>query len=67
MGVEHVASLRDALVDVAGASHLSLLVGAGASASAGLPGWGTLVTRLLLNTGVVPDEATARSCREPGR
>ena len=38
-----------------------MLLGAGASAAAGLPGWDTLAVRLLTRSGVAPDEQTAKS------
>lgn len=43
------------------ADRLGLLLGAGASAAAGLPGWDTLAVRLLTGSGVTPDEPTAKS------
>jgi hypothetical protein len=38
-----------------------VLLGAGASVAAGLPGWDRLAERLLTRSGVAPDEATAKS------
>ena len=38
-----------------------VVLGAGASAASGLPGWDTLVARLLVDSGTVPDEAVARA------
>lgn len=35
--------------------HTTLLLGAGASTTSGLPGWDELVVRLLVDSGVVPD------------
>jgi len=43
------------------ADRPGLLLGAGASAAAGLPGWDTLAMRLLTGSGVTPDEPTAKS------
>lgn len=40
--------------------HTTLLLGAGASTTSGLPGWNDLVTRLLTGSGAAPDEASAR-------
>lgn len=40
--------------------HATLLLGAGASTTSGLPGWNDLVTRLLTGSGAAPDEASAR-------
>jgi hypothetical protein len=59
VGVEHVDELRDVLVELGSADHVTLLVGAGASVSTGLPLWDDFVTTLLVNTGVAPDLATA--------
>jgi hypothetical protein len=48
------------LRQLAVADHLSVLLGAGASATSGLPDWDTLAARLLVKSGVIPDEDTAR-------
>ncbi|MDQ0726701.1 SIR2 family protein [Microbacterium sp. W4I20] len=39
--------------------HTTILLGAGASTTSGLPGWDELVTRLLVKSGAVPDTSTA--------
>lgn len=40
--------------------HTTILLGAGASTTSGLPGWDELVTRLLVKSGAVPDASSAR-------
>ncbi|GAA1584354.1 SIR2 family protein [Leucobacter aridicollis] len=45
-------------------SHLTFVIGAGASAPSGLPDWNTLTTRLAVRTGVVPSEHAARTLIE---
>lgn len=39
--------------------HVTFLLGAGASTTSGLPGWDQLVVRLLVESGTVPDDASA--------
>ncbi|SKC69129.1 SIR2 family protein [Okibacterium fritillariae] len=39
--------------------HVTLLLGAGASTTSGLPGWDELTVRLLMGSGIVPNEETA--------
>jgi hypothetical protein len=46
---------------LAHAAELSVVLGAGASVAAGLPDWDTLAVRLLVGSGTVQDEATARA------
>lgn len=41
-------------------SHLTILLGAGASTTSGLPDWDTFATRLLLESGSVTDPAIAK-------
>jgi hypothetical protein len=48
------------LRQLAVADHLSVLLGAGASATSGLPDWDTLAATLLVKSGVIPDENTAK-------
>lgn len=43
------------------AAELSVVLGAGASVAAGPPDWDTLAVRLLVGSGTVQDEATARA------
>jgi hypothetical protein len=50
--------LRRALDSVAASPHLSFLMGAGASSSAGLPGWTELLHRLLVARKLDPQVAT---------
>jgi hypothetical protein len=40
--------------------HTTLLLGAGASTTSGLPGWNELVTRLLVGSGVAPSGGSAQ-------
>ncbi|MGF0313815.1 SIR2 family protein [Rhodococcus sp. IEGM1428] len=40
-------------------SHVSVLLGAGASVAAGLPDWNTFAIELLVNSGAIKDRATA--------
>lgn len=47
------------LEDVADAEHLSVILGAGASVPAGLPGWNKLAADLLVTSGAMPDHDTA--------
>jgi hypothetical protein len=56
LGQDTIEELRPLAVD-----RLGVLLGAGASAATGLPGWDTLAERLLARSGVAPDEATAKS------
>lgn len=49
------------LEGVAGAQHLSVILGAGASVPANLPGWNELAVRLLMNSAAMPDRATAEA------
>lgn len=53
---ELMASFRDS----GGDRHVTLLLGAGASTSSGLPGWDELATRLLLKSGSVKSEGAAQ-------
>jgi hypothetical protein len=46
---------------VAVAGQVSVLLGAGASAAAGLPDWNSLATQLLQLSGTIDDEETARA------
>lgn len=46
---------------VADAAQVSVLLGAGASAAAGLPDWNSLATKLLQLSGTIDDEETARA------
>ncbi len=46
---------------LAEADHLGLLLGAGASVAAGLPGWDELALRLLNRAGAIGDADTARA------
>lgn len=50
-----------ALEGVAGAQHLSVILGAGASVPANLPNWNELAVRLLVNSNAMPDEDTAKA------
>lgn len=50
----------DALKAVAAQPVVNLLLGAGASAAAGLPGWDELAMRLLQRSGVIAEEEAAR-------
>ncbi len=52
--------LLDALRDSGREAHTTLFLGAGASTSSGLPDWDALVTRLLVSSNAVKDEAAAR-------
>ncbi len=56
LGEDTIDELRPLAAD-----RLGVLLGAGASAAAGLPGWDTLAKRLLTRSGVAPDESTAKS------
>ncbi|QRK07329.1 SIR2 family protein [Archangium violaceum] len=49
------------LLPVANAEQVSVLLGAGASAAAGLPDWNSLATQLLQLSGTIDDEETARA------
>ena len=49
------------LTPVAAASQVNVLLGAGASAAAGLPDWDSLATQLLQLSGTIADEQTARA------
>ena len=49
------------LEPLAAAAELSVVLGAGASVAAGLPDWDTLAVRLLVLSGTVEDEPTARA------
>ena len=49
------------LQGVAGEDHLSVILGAGASMSAGLPDWNTLAVELLVSSGAVTDRSTAEA------
>ncbi|MGN6612560.1 MAG: SIR2 family protein [Angustibacter sp.] len=57
--LEKGAELRACLERVAGQSHLSYLLGAGASVAAGLPTWTGLLTQLLTSRGLSEPAATA--------
>lgn len=54
------SSLMAQFRDSGAEKHTTLLLGAGASTTSGLPGWNDLVTRLLIGSGAAPDEASAR-------
>ena len=56
LGTDTMEELRELAAD-----RFGVLLGAGASAAAGLPGWDTLAERLLVRSGVAPDEPTAKS------
>ena len=45
-------------------SHVGVLLGAGASAAAGLPGWDEFATNLLVVSGSITDKATAQAFLE---
>ncbi len=45
---------------LAGAAELTIVLGAGASASVGLPDWDTFAVRVAVASGVVPDETAGR-------
>jgi hypothetical protein len=49
------------LLTLAQAPRLGVLLGAGASATAGLPSWNDFAVSLLVKSGAVPDEKTART------
>ncbi|WP_144709689.1 SIR2 family protein [Curtobacterium pusillum] len=51
-----LAPFKDSGVD----RHVTLLLGAGASTSSGLPGWDELAVRLLLKSGAVSSESAAQ-------
>ncbi|MDA3805353.1 MULTISPECIES: SIR2 family protein [Clavibacter] len=52
-----MAQFRNAGVD----AHTTLLLGAGASTTSGLPDWDELATRLLVSSGAVSNEESART------
>lgn len=54
------SSLMAQFRDSGAEKHTTLLLGAGASTTSGLPGWNDLVARLLTGSGAAPDEASAR-------
>ncbi|HXH36239.1 MAG TPA: SIR2 family protein [Plantibacter sp.] len=56
---ELTAAQMDVFRDAGGDRHVTLLLGAGASTSSGLPGWDELATRLLLKSGSVTDAEAA--------
>lgn len=58
-GAEIDDSVIDVLRDLASGNQFSVLLGAGASAGAGLPDWDTLSRELLLRSGAIDDEDTA--------
>lgn len=49
------------LGDLANAEHVSILLGAGASAAVGLPSWDELAVQLLHHAGAIDDPVTARA------
>lgn len=53
--------VAEQLADIAQASHVSTLLGAGASVAAGLPSWDELAIRLLGHAGAIGDASTARA------
>lgn len=60
-GAELELATLERLRPVASAQRLSVLLGAGASAAAGLPDWDRLATELLRRGGIIDDEETARA------
>lgn len=57
IGPETIAILESLTVE----SHVGVLLGAGASAAAGLPDWNTFAVELLAASGAITDRATARA------
>jgi hypothetical protein len=53
--------VAEQLSELGSADHMSVLLGAGASVAAGLPGWDELAIRLLEQAGAIDDAATARA------
>jgi hypothetical protein len=58
-GSEIDDTVIDVLRNIASGSRFSILLGAGASAGAGLPDWDTLSRELLVRSGAIDDEDTA--------
>ncbi|AZZ53480.1 hypothetical protein C1I64_16520 [Rathayibacter festucae DSM 15932] len=56
LNADVLAPFRDSGID----RHVTLLLGAGASTSSGLPGWDELAVRLLLKSGAVRSETAAQ-------
>lgn len=52
--------MLDTFAPLTQGAHLTILLGAGASAPSGLPTWDEFAERLAIQSGLVPDGATAR-------
>ena len=60
-GAEIDGDVIDVLRGISTGDRYSILLGAGASAGAGLPDWDTLSRRLLIRSGAIDDEETAEA------
>lgn len=56
--------VMDKFVSLAGDAHLTLLLGAGASASSGLPDWDDFALKVVMRSGLVNSERAARTLLE---